>query len=241
MARKRASRVNEDVSEEKLPPPPPKQKKLCIEFKPKTINQSNYLKAIIQNSVTFATGPAGCGKSFLCLGLACQYLIEDRYERVIIVRPTVEAAPKSLGYLPGDVEEKLSPYLLPAVEHMKEFLGKDVYGKYYHEGRIQFKALEFCRGSNFKDSFIICEESQNCTTDQLIMLVTRLFTGSKMVINGDFEQTDLKKKSGDFPTDLQFIMDRVERNELEEFGIAKLTDSDIMRNPIISGFLRAVK
>lgn len=241
MVRKRASKIDYDDEPEIKIPPPPKPKKLRIDFKPKTINQSNYLKAIIQNSVTFATGPAGCGKSFLCLGLACQYLLEDKYEKIIIARPTVEAAPKSIGALPGGEDEKLSPYLLPAIEHMKEFLGKDIYGKYYHEERIEFRALEFCRGCNFKDSFVICEESQNCDKEQIIMMVTRLNTGSKMVINGDFEQTDLKKKSGDFPTDLQFIMDRVEKNNLEEFGIARLTDEDIMRNPIIAGFLRAVR
>jgi len=239
MPRKRAIKV---LHEENTPAPVvSKQKKLCIDFKPKTIGQSEYLKTIIHNSVTFATGPAGCGKSFLCLGLACQYLLEDRFDTIIVARPTVEAAPKSIGYLPGDVDEKLSPYLLPAVEHMKKFLGKDVYGKYYHDNRIQFKALEFCRGSNFDDSFVICEESQNCSSEQLIMLVTRLCENSKMVINGDFEQTDLKKKSGDFPTDLQFIMNRVESNELKHFGITRLTEADIIRNPLIAGFLRAVR
>lgn len=212
------------------------------EFKPKTKNQSDYLRTLIDNDITFVTGCAGTGKSYLAIGLACQYFLEQRFDRIIIVRPAVEASKKGLGFLPGDLDEKLCPYMLPAVEHMKRFLGPDTYHNAVRDENIRFMSLEYMRGTTINNSFAILEEAQNCTTEQLKMFITRIGMYSKMLINGDTDQTDLwKGENSDFSTDLEFVIQKVKKATIPGFGFAELDENDIQRHPLISPFLRVMK
>ena len=213
--------------------------RLRVEFKPKTKGQESYLRTIIENDIVFCTGPAGCGKSYLAIGLACQYLLESRYDYLVIARPTIEAAPRSLGALPGVLEDKLSPYLYPTIEHVKLFLGADTYKRYKENDMIRFEALEFCRGRTYNNSMIILDEAQNCNKSQLVMFVTRIGENSKMIICGDTEQSDMRLVGDD--SDLQHVIDRVNAANLPKFGISHLDESSIIRNPLIAGFLRAMK
>ena len=208
-------------------------------IKPKTKGQAEYLRTLVENDVTFVTGDAGTGKSYLALGLASEYLLEARFDKVIIARPAVEASKKGLGFLPGSLEEKVEPYLEPAVQHLKRFLGKDTYSNMIRDERIIFKTLEYMRGHTFDYSFMILEEAQNCTTEQLTMFITRIGINSKILINGDVDQTDLRNV-GD-SSDLAYVMSKVEKAGLDKFGIARLSDLDIVRSPLIAGFLRAMK
>lgn len=216
-----------------------REPKMRMELKPKTEGQREYLLTMMENDITFVTGDAGTGKSFLAIGLACQHLLEGRFDYLIIARPTVEASPKGLGFLPGDLTDKISPYVYPAVESMKRFLGPEVYQRFFNEGIIKFEPLEYMRGRTYDHSFLILEEAQNCTKSQLVMFVSRIGEHSKMVINGDVEQSDLRNVGVD--SDLQHVIDRVVKADLQDFGVAHLTESDIVRNPLIAGFLRAMK
>lgn len=211
-------------------------KQLRTELKPRAGGQTDYLRTLIESDVTFATGPAGTGKSFLCIGLACQYILEGRYDYIVIARPTVEASPRGLGFLPGDMEEKLSPYLYPAVEHMKRFLGPTEYAGMFRDGIIKFEALEYMRGRTYDNTFMILEEAQNCTADQLKMFVTRIGDKSKIAINGDIEQSDVGSGQG-----LHYVMDKLAKANLPQFGLVELTESDIVRNKLIGDFLRVFK
>lgn len=206
-------------------------------FKPKTQGQSEYARTIAENTVTFATGPAGTGKSYCAMALACQYMIEGRYDRIVIARPTVEASPKGIGFIPGDIDAKMYPYVKPAIAHMKKMLGADEYRIRADRGDITFAPLEYMRGETFDYSFMILEEAQNCTVEQLKMFVTRIGDESKIVVNGDTDQTDLRIHDG--ITDLEYVISKVDR--LRNFAHVQLTESDIVRNKIIVDFLRAMK
>lgn len=215
--------------------------KLRASFVPKTMGQRDYLDTLINNTVTFVTGDAGTGKSYIALGLACQYLLEGRYDYLVIARPTVAATVgnRDLGFLPGDLENKMSPWVLPAVENMKRFLGFDTYASFIANGIIKIEPLEYMRGRTYDHSFMILEEAQNCSAEQIKMFVTRIGENSKILINGDVEQTDLKRSGED--SDLMYVINRVRNANLLNFGIAHLTEADIVRNPLIAGFLRAMK
>ena len=216
---------------------------LAVEFKPKTKGQYEYVKTMIQNSITFVTGEAGTGKSFLALGLCSQYILDGSFDNIIVARPAVEASSRGLGYLSGSLEEKLSPFVFPAVMHLRGFLGDNRYYSLLRDGKIKFESLEYMRGRTYgtKDSksFVLLEEAQNCTTSQLVMIVTRIGEGSKLVINGDSDQTDLRN-SGD-SSDLMHVISKVQRANIEGFGVSKLTEDDIVRNPLIKDFLRAMR
>ena len=213
----------------------------------RTENQRKYMYAMKNNTVTFCVGMAGTGKSYLALGLAAQQLKEGLIENIVIARPTVEASPKSLGALPGDLDEKISPYLFPAIEHLKGFLGKSLYGKYVAENKIQFKPLEYMRGSTFNHSFMILEEAQNATFEQLKMFITRIGKDSKIVINGDTAQNDLNICDRTRRIDLDIMIDKIwsedddYNSKLNDFAVITLGSSDVIRHPIIPEFLRAME
>jgi len=207
-------------------------------LKPKTVGHAEYIRCMSENTVTFCTGPAGSSKSYSSLGLACQYLLEERVDKIIIARPAVEAAPRGLGFLPGSVNDKLAPYVQPAVEHMQRFLGKNSYAAYRNSGKIIIEAMEYLRGRTFNMSFIIGEEFQNCTTDQIKMFVTRIGEDSKMVINGDVAQTDVRQHDSDYETDLEYVIYRVKKAKIKGFGVCELTKADIVRHPLIGPFLQ---
>ncbi len=199
----------------------------------KTENQRDYIRAIVENDIIFCSGPAGSGKSFIAAGIAAQHLHHKRIERVIVSRPLV-CTGKDIGAMPGDMGEKIAPYLLPMKENLKHFLGQAYYGLYSNEGQIQYKPLEVMRGSTFHNSYMILDEAQNCTEDQIKMFVSRMGENSKVIINGDVEQNDLRGRSG-----LSFCMDRLQN--IEGIGICELDYDDIQRNGIIGTFLRALE
>jgi phosphate starvation-inducible PhoH-like protein len=217
------------------------RKPASFRVKGKTEGQDNYIDAIDNSLITFSIGMAGTGKSYIALGLAVEMIEDGEVDSIIVARPTVETSHKGLGHLPGDIDEKLSPYVLPAVEHLKYFLGKDRYGSLYHEGKIKFEALEYMRGRTFNKSFIILEEAQNCTFEQLVMFVTRIGANSKMVINGDIAQNDLR--TGHEKPYLAQMIDKIKRTGLENegFAVIELTEADVIRNPIIPKFLKAME
>lgn len=195
----------------------------------KTPNQKDYIRAIIENDVIFCTGPSGCGKSFIASGIASSHLHRGEIDQVLITRPLV-CTGKDLGSLPGDLLEKIAPYLLPMQENFRHFLGRAYYGMYYNEGRIKYQPLEIMRGSTFHNTYMILDEAQNCTWEQIKMFITRMGQGSKVIINGDIKQTDLRSKSG-----LEEIIDKLQ--DLDGVGICRLGYSDIQRNGILGQIL----
>ena len=199
----------------------------------KTDNQRDYIRSIVENDIIFCSGPAGSGKSFIAAGIAAQHLHHSKIEQIIVTRPLV-CTGKDIGSLPGEMGEKIAPYLLPMKENLKHFLGQAYYGLYSNEGQIQYKPLEVMRGSTFHNAYMILDEAQNCTEDQIKMFVSRMGENSKVIINGDIEQNDLRGRSG-----LEFCMNRLDR--IDGIGICKLSYEDIQRNGIIGRFLRALE
>tara|TARA_Y100000114_G_C11762908_1_gene330933 strand:- start:4713 stop:5387 length:675 start_codon:yes stop_codon:yes gene_type:complete len=199
----------------------------------KTENQKDYIISIIENDIVFCSGPAGSGKSYVAAGIAANHLHKGEIENIIITRPLV-CTGKDIGSLPGEMGEKIAPYLLPMKENLKHFLGRNYYGHYSNSGQIQYKPLEVMRGSTFHNSYMILDEAQNCTEDQIKMFVSRMGKNSKVLINGDIEQNDLRGRSG-----LSYCMNKL--SNLEGIGICKLDYRDIQRNGIIGRFLRALE
>lgn len=198
-----------------------------------TPNQKEYIRDIIENDIIFCSGPSGSGKSYIAAGIASHHLHEGRIERIIVTRPLV-CAGKDIGSLPGELGEKIAPYLLPMQENMKHFLGRALYGYYANNRQIEFKPLEMMRGATFHDSYMILDEAQNCTIDQIKMFITRMGQNSKVLINGDTNQTDLRSHSG-----LAYVMNKLEL--IDGVGNCKLTYDDIQRNGIIGDVLNALE
>jgi len=199
----------------------------------KTLNQKEYIRAIIENQIIFCSGPAGCGKSFIAAGVAAHHLHSGQTQQIIVTRPLV-CTGKDIGSLPGEMGEKIAPYLLPMKENLKHFLGQAYYGHYFNEGQIQYRPLEVMRGSTFHDAYMILDEAQNCTEEQIKMFVSRMGQNSKVLINGDVNQDDLRGRSG-----LAKCMHRL-RN-ISGIAIAELGYEDIQRNGIIGRFLQALE
>ena len=160
----------------------------------KTENQQNYIRSIIENDVTICIGPAGSGKSHIAAGIAAEHLFNSKIQQVIITRPLV-CSGKDIGALPGELADKINPYLTPMQEKLKHFLGQAHYGYYINEKMIRFEPLEVMRGATFDNSYMILDEAQNVTHEQMEMIVTRLGLRSKMIICGDDHQVDLKRKA----------------------------------------------
>ncbi len=199
----------------------------------KSHNQKEYIRAIIENDVIFCSGPSGSGKSFVAAGIASEHLHRGQIDQIIITRPLV-CTGKDIGSLPGELGEKIAPYLLPMKENLQFFLGRSYYGHYDNDGQILYKPLEIMRGSTFHNSYMILDEAQNCTVEQIKMFITRMGKGSKVLINGDINQDDLRGRSG-----LDFCMDRLD--SIEGVGICKLGYEDIQRNDIIGKVLTALE
>ena len=203
-------------------------------LKPKTKNQEEYINTIEKNDVTFCTGPAGTGKTAVAVGIACDYLLDKRVEKLVVTRPVIESG-RGLGFLPGTFEEKIHPYLIPVLEEMEFRLNTNRVQAYRDEGKIEVVPLEYMRGRNFHNCFVVLDEAQNATFEQLKMFVTRIGWDSKAVINGDIDQTDLLKKD---QGGLEEFLDRL--SDVEGVGISELTQDDIIRNEIISRILNAL-
>mgnify|MGYP003149728608 CR=1 FL=1 len=198
---------------------------------PKTDNQADYIRCMVESDVAFCSGPAGSGKTAVAVGLGCEYFLDKKVTKIIITRPVVESG-RGLGYLPGSLTDKIQPYLVPVIEEMKLYLGPET----YHSGRaineIEMCPLEYMRGRNFHDSFMILDEAQNATYEQIKMFLTRIGSNSKAIINGDIDQTDLNETC---EGGLSSCMDRLEG--VEGVSICRLTSEDIVRNGIISKIL----
>ena len=203
-----------------------------VTLEPKSYNQNLYVSSIEKNDITFCTGPSGTGESFICAGVSAKKLVQQEVRQIIITRPLV-ATGKEIGSLPGDVSEKILPYLKPMEENLKFFL-KDYYSDSLNYGRIRYEPLELMRGATFHDSIMILDEAQNCTSEQIKMFITRMGENSKVIINGDVMQTDLNKKSG-----LNYCINRL-RN-IDGVGIIKFNYEDIQRNGIIGKVLEALE
>ena len=202
-------------------------------IKPKTIGQKEYVDSISQNTVTIGVGPAGTGKTYLAVAAAVAAFRERKINRIILTRPAVEAGER-LGFLPGDLQSKVDPYLRPLYDALFDMLGAETYQKYLERGNIEVAPLAYMRGRTLDDSFIILDEAQNASCKQMKMFLTRMGFGSKMVITGDATQIDLPadKLSG-----LKQAV-RVLKN-VEGIGICELTDQDVVRHVMVQRIIKA--
>ncbi|AWB45406.1 phosphate starvation-inducible protein PhoH [Paenibacillus sp. CAA11] len=199
----------------------------------KTIGQKHYVTTIKKRDIVFGVGPAGTGKTYLAVVLAIAALKEGSVKRIILTRPAVEAG-ESLGFLPGDLQEKVDPYLRPLYDALYDVMGPDQVGKALERGLIEIAPLAYMRGRTLDDSFIILDEAQNTTPEQMKMFLTRLGFGSKMVITGDVTQIDLPrgKKSG-------LIEAKTILQNIEEIGFVHFTESDVVRHSLVQKIIVA--
>ena len=190
-------------------------------------NQKKVLRSIKDNDITLCSGPAGSGKTHLSVGAAVEYLRKGAVEKIVITRPIVQAGER-IGYLPGTAEQKLDPYLYPIFDEFSYFLSQSDVLALKDDKKIEIVPLALMRGRNFHKSFIIGDEMQNATREQMRMFVTRMGMGSKLVVSGDLTQSDLPhERRGGFA----FFIDRL--SDTEGIGVCKLEKEDIVRNPII--------
>lgn len=203
---------------------------------PKTPNQTDYIISIIDNDVTLCTGPAGSGKTCLSIYMACQYLLDEKVDKIVVCKPLTPVGRKDLGALPGTMMEKMAPHLVNIIEEFEGIFGsKHIVQNKMAKGEIEVCPLEYMRGRNFHNSFIILDEAQNAMYEQLKMFVTRLGKDSKMVINGDADQTDLwDRDSGGF----DIFLDKLQN--VQGVGVHRLTNKDIVRNSLIGDILQAL-
>lgn len=201
-------------------------------LKPRSINQKEYIRTVSENTITFCKGVPGSGKTHIAIGMALEYLLDGKVEKIVITRPVVEAGER-LGFLPGTAEEKLHPYLLPLFDEIEYFLQMMHFHKLKSSRQIEIVPLGLMRGRSFHNAFIVADECQNASYEQLKMLLTRIGIDSKMVLTGDLEQSDLQEpRQGGF----QNIIDRL--NDVNGIGFAELESVDIVRNPIIADIVR---
>ncbi len=202
-------------------------------IKCKTVGQKKYVDSIKRETVTFGIGPAGTGKTYLAVCLAVQALKQKQADKIILTRPAVEAGEK-LGFLPGDLQTKVDPYLRPLYDALQEMLGLETYTKFMERGSIEIAPLAYMRGRTLSNAFVILDEAQNATREQMKMFLTRLGDGSKMVITGDKTQIDLPNGKSSGLEDAARILRGV-----EGVGILYLTDKDVVRNPLVMRIVRA--
>jgi phosphate starvation-inducible PhoH-like protein len=199
----------------------------------KTLGQRRYVDALKKYTVTFGIGPAGTGKTYLAVAMAVLAFKNKEVERIILTRPAVEAGEK-LGFLPGDLQNKVDPYLRPLYDALYEFLGVENFKMLYERGTIEVAPLAYMRGRTLNDAYIILDEAQNCTVEQMKMFLTRFGVGSKVVITGDITQIDLPpdKKSG-----LKHAIEVL--NDVEGIGFVYLTHKDVVRHEIVQRIVNA--
>ena len=195
--------------------------------------QSDYIKALREKDIILALGPAGTGKSFLAVSVAITMLMEKKVERVILSRPAVEAGEK-LGFLPGDIKEKVDPYLRPLYDALYELFGFEKIDKKIETGEIEIAPLAFMRGRTLKNCFAILDEAQNATETQIKMFLTRIGENSKLVVNGDPSQVDLNNKS-----DSGLVKSKKILSDIEEIKIVEFDHTDVVRHPLVSKIIKA--
>lgn len=203
------------------------------QIRPKTIGQHAYIEAIRSNYVTFGIGPAGTGKTYLAVALAVFSLKHKEVERIILTRPAIEAGEK-LGFLPGDLQEKIDPYLRPLYDALQDILGYETFQKYMAKNIIEVAPLAYMRGRTLNDSFIILDEAQNTTPQQMKMFLTRMGFGSKIVVTGDVTQIDLPHSAVSGLKQAQEVFRHV-----DGITLVNLTESDVVRHEIVSRIVKA--
>lgn len=194
---------------------------------PKTLNQKLYIKSLEDNDIVFAIGPAGTGKTFLGVMFALKYLKSFKVRRIVLVRPIVEAGEK-LGFLPGDLKEKIDPYLIPIYDALNDAIGKEQVEKLIERGTIEVAPLAYMRGRTLDNAIIILDEAQNATLTQMKMFLTRLGFGSKMIVTGDLSQIDLPNKSVSGMVEAIDLL-----NDIEGIKMIKFQREDVMRHPLV--------
>ena len=202
-------------------------------IKAKTLGQQRYMKAIMKNTITIGVGPAGTGKTYLAVAAAVAAFREKTVNRIILTRPAVEAGER-LGFLPGDLQNKVNPYLRPLYDALFDMLGPETYQKYLEKGNIEVAPLAYMRGRTLDDSFIILDEAQNTTREQMKMFLTRLGFGSKIVITGDVTQIDL-------PTDKTSGLKEALKvlENIPDIAICRLSASDVVRHALVQSIVAA--
>lgn len=202
-------------------------------IKAKTVGQQEYMKAISKNTITLGVGPAGTGKTYLAVAAAVAAFRERTVNRIILTRPAVEAGER-LGFLPGDLQNKVDPYLRPLYDALYEMLGPETFQKYQERGSIEVAPLAYMRGRTLDDSFIILDEAQNTTKEQMKMFLTRLGFGSKIVITGDVTQIDLPTDKTSGLKDAMRVLEGV-----KDIAICKLTSADVVRHALVQRIINA--
>ena len=202
------------------------------QIKCKTVGQKTYVDAIRKNTVVFGVGPAGTGKTYLAVCMAVSAFKSKLVEKIILTRPAVEAGEK-LGFLPGDLHEKVDPYLRPLYDALQELLGLETYGKLMERGAIEVAPLAYMRGRTLSNAFIILDEAQNTTKEQMKMFLTRMGEGSKMVVTGDVTQIDLDGKASGLVHATGILED------VEGVAVVRLTAKDVVRHPMVMRIIRA--
>ena len=202
-------------------------------IKPKTLGQKRYVDAIKKNTITLGIGPAGTGTTYLAVAAAVAAFRDKQVNRIILTRPAVEAGER-LGFLPGDLQSKVDPYLRPLYDALFDMLGAETYNKYLERGSIEVAPLAYMRGRTLDDSFIILDEAQNTSREQMKMFLTRLGFGSKIVITGDITQIDLPRDTVSGLKEAMRVLDGV-----EDIAICRLNEADVVRHVIVQRIIKA--
>jgi len=203
------------------------------EIRPKTDGQRSFVASIARNTLTFGIGPAGTGKTFLAIAMAVRAFKEREVARIVLSRPAVEAGEK-LGFLPGDLKEKVDPYVRPLYDALGEMLDDATVAKLLERGVIEVAPLAYMRGRTLSDAYVILDEAQNASREQLKMFLTRLGSGSKMIVSGDVTQIDLPSGSRSGLADVERVF-----SDIDGIGVVRLTEADVVRHPMVAKIIAA--